>query len=301
MNLRDLRYLVAVAEYHHFGQAADACFVSQPTLSMQIKKLEGELGVTLIERTNKQVMLTETGQEIVTKARHILATVDEMHELALQYKDPEAGSLRLGVIPTLAPYLLPRVMGPIQERFPKLKILLYELQTPVILERLPSGQLDAALLALPVEHNALETIVLFEEPFYAAINCKHPLARHKHLNLKDLAGNEILLLEDGHCLRDQALDLCRRVGADEAEGFRATSLETLRQMVFSGAGMTIVPELAIEQNHSTDRRIRYIPFNPPRPSRTIVIAIRRSSHRKQVAQDLANVISNTIVSLGKTN
>jgi LysR family hydrogen peroxide-inducible transcriptional activator len=301
MNLRDLRYLVAVAEYQHFGNAAEACFVSQPTLSTQVKKLEDELGITLIERTNKQVMLTDTGREIVAKARHILSTVDEMHELAQQHRDPEAGTLRLGVIPTLAPYLLPRVMGAIQERFPKLRILLYELQTPVILEKLPSGQLDAALLALPVNHAALESIPLFVEPFFAAIPRKHKLARYKQLEIRDLGGNDILLLEDGHCLRDQALDLCRKVGADEAEGFRATSLETLRQMVSSGAGITVVPQLAIEQGHSDAKRICYIPFKEPQPSRTIVISIRRSSYRHALAIELGNVISDRINTVLKNN
>jgi LysR family hydrogen peroxide-inducible transcriptional activator len=294
MNLRDLRYLVAIAEYQHFGNAADACFVSQPTLSTQIKKLEQELGLILIERTNKQMMLTDTGREMVAKAKHILATVEEMRELAARHKDPEAGTLRLGIIPTLAPYLLPRIMGTVQERFPKLKILLYELQTPVILDKLPSGQLDAALLALPVDHTALESIPLFDEPFIAAIPHRHNLARYKKLEAKDLRGHNILLLEDGHCLRDQALDLCRKAGVDEVEGFRATSLETLRQMVASGAGITIVPQLAVAQDHSDAKRIRYIPFAEPQPSRTIVISFRRSSHRHYLAAELGTVIRNTV-------
>ncbi|MBN1378549.1 MAG: LysR family transcriptional regulator [Gammaproteobacteria bacterium] len=294
MNLRDLSYLVAVAEFEHFGNAADACFVSQPTLSTQIKKLEEELGVTLIERTNKQVMLTDIGRQIVAKAQHILFSVDEMRELALQHKDPEAGTLRLGVIATLAPYLLPRVMTAIQERFPKLKILLYELQTPQIIEKLPAGKLDAALLALPVDHPALESTVLFEEPFFAAIPADHKLAKHKQLELKDLIGSEVLLLEDGHCLRNQALDLCRKVGAEEADGFRATSMETLRQMVASGTGITIVPALAIEHGGRSSNTIRYIPFVEPRPSRTIVISIRRSGYRQQLSLTLGKIISDNI-------
>lgn len=300
MNLRDLRYLVAVAEFNHFGHAADACFVSQPTLSTQIKKLESELGVTLIERTNKQVLLTDIGIQIVAKAHQILQSVDEMHEMALQSQDPGAGTLKLGIIPTLAPYLLPRVMNEVQERFPKLKISLYELQTLVILEQLPAGKLDAALLALPVDHDALDSIPLFNEPFFAAVPSKHKLARQKVLNLKDLFGNDILLLEDGHCLRDQALDLCRSVGADEKPGFRATSLETLRQMVSSGAGITIIPELAIEQDRSSNR-IRYIPFDAPQPTRTIALSFRRSSHRRQLAMELGETISNRAGNLlGKT-
>jgi LysR family hydrogen peroxide-inducible transcriptional activator len=294
MNLRDLQYLVAVAEHKHFGRAADACFVSQPTLSTQIKKLEDELGITLIERTNKKLILTNTGRQIVAKAQQILTSVDELRDLATQSKDPEAGTLRLGVIPTLAPYILPRIMSTLKERFPKLQIFLYELQTPVILEQLPAGKLDAALLALPVDHGALHSIPLFEEPFLAAVPHQHKLAKHKQLDPTDLKDNQILLLEDGHCLREQALDLCQQAGADETPGFRATSMETLRQMVASGAGITIVPALAAESDHSSGKRIRYIPFNKPQPSRTIVISIRRSSHRQHLITELAKVISDSI-------
>ncbi len=297
MNFRDLHYLIAIAEFGHFGNAAEACHVSQPTLSTQIKKLEDELGVVLVERTNKQVLLTNIGQQIVAKSQQILSSVDEMRELASQHKDPEAGTLRLGIIPTLAPYLLPRAMKAIEERFPKLKVLLYELQTPDILKKLPAGKLDAALLALPVDHAALESTPVFDEPFFAAIPRKHKLAKLKQLALEDLVGNNILLLEDGHCLRDQALDLCRKVGADEAEGFRATSLETLRHMVASGNGITIIPELAIESSYSHSKRIRYIPFKDPIPFRTIVISTRRSSYRQHLAMELGKVISNSIAAV----
>ncbi len=294
MNLRDLHYLVAVAELNHFGKAAEACHVSQPTLSAQIKKLEEELGVSLLERTNKQVLLTDVGRQIVMKSQQILDSVDEMRELALQHKDPESGTFHLGIIPTLAPYLLPLVMNAIKERFPNLKVLLYELQTPDILKRLPAGKLDAALLALPVEHSALKSIPLFDEPFFAAVPYKHKLVKQKQVSPTDLVGNDVLLLEDGHCLRDQALDLCRKVGADEVEGFRATSLETLRQMVASGHGITIVPQLAIGSTPSRMKQIRYLPFVNPKPSRTIVISIRHSSHRHYLALELGKIVGSRI-------
>lgn len=294
MNLRDLRYLIAVAELRHFGQAAEACFVSQPTLSTQIKKLEDELGVTLVERTNKQVLLTEIGEQIVAKAGHILHSVEEMRELALQHNDPEAGTFRLGIIPTLAPYLLPPVMSRIQERFPRLKILLYELQTAALLDKLPAGQLDAAVLALPVDHPRLEVHELFKEPFFAAVPAAHPLAQSRQVRLEDLINTEVLLLEDGHCLRDQTLDLCRQVGAAETEGFRATSLETLRQMVSSGSGVTFMPSLAIQPAEKLSDRIRYVPFRKPRPARTVALALRASNYRRQMILEIGEIIRREI-------
>ncbi|HEX7028065.1 MAG TPA: DNA-binding transcriptional regulator OxyR [Gammaproteobacteria bacterium] len=290
MNLRDLQYLVAVAKYRHFGKAAEACFVSQPTLSTQIKKLEDELGVTLIERNNKQMMLTEIGVAIVAKAQHMLQTGNEIKNLAEHYRDPEAGSLSLGVIPTLAPYLLPHIMPAIKKRFPKLKTLLYEEQTAVLLGKLLGGRLDAALLALPVEESALKSLTLFAEPFYAALPAQHPLTKKSTLTLEDVAKADILLLEDGHCLRDQTLDLCRKVGATEVEGFRGTSLETLRHMVASGAGITFMPALAVNAYKQAGSKIKILPFKPPQPSRQIGLVYRATSHRESMLKELATVI-----------
>lgn len=290
MNLRDLQYLVAVAKHRHFGKAADACFVSQPTLSTQIKKLEDELGVTLIERNNKQVMLTEIGEAIVAKAEEMLQTGNDIKNLAEHYRDPESGSLSLGVIPTLAPYLLPHIMPAIKKRFPKLKTWLYEEQTAVLLRKLLGGHLDAAVLALPVEETTLKSLPLFTEPFFAAVPSQHALAGKSSLTLQEVAKTDILLLEDGHCLRDQTLDLCRKVGATEVEGFRGTSLETLRHMVASGAGITFMPALAANTNKQAGNKIKILPFKPPQPSRQIGLVYRSSSHKESIFKDLAAVI-----------
>lgn len=290
MNLRDLQYLVAVANHRHFGKAADACFVSQPTLSTQIKKLEDELGVTLIERNNKQVMLTEIGEAIVAKAEEMLQTGNDIKNLAEHYRDPESGSLSLGVIPTLAPYLLPHIMPAIKKRFPKLKTWLYEEQTAVLLRKLLGGHLDAAVLALPVEETTLKSLPLFTEPFFAAVPSQHTLAGKSSLTLQEVAKADILLLEDGHCLRDQTLDLCRKVGATEVEGFRGTSLETLRHMVASGTGITFMPALAANTNKQAGNKIKILPFKPPQPSRQIGLVYRSSSHKESIFKDLAAVI-----------
>ena len=293
MNLRDLQYLIAVAEHRHFGKAADACFVSQPTLSTQIKKLEEELNVTLIERNNKNVLLTDIGQQIIDKAREIHHSVQDLRELAAQHNDPQAGILRLGIIPTLAPYLLAHVVPHIQQEFPKLKLMLYELQTKEILKRLPIGDLDAAILALPIDNPSLYSHPLFTEPFFAAVPNQHELARHRAIQLHEFSQYSVLLLEDGHCLRDQALDLCRKVSATEFEGFRATSLETLRQMVGSGYGVTFMPALATKQDSSffsNNKSIRYIPFEETEPNRKIAICYRNSSYRGELINSIGDLI-----------
>jgi LysR family transcriptional regulator, hydrogen peroxide-inducible genes activator len=294
MNLRDLKYLIAIASHRHFGKAARECFVSQPTLSTQIKKLEDELGVILIERNNKQVLLTDVGQLIVTKAQQILKNVDEVREIAAHHKDPDSGRISLAAIPTLAPYLLPHIIPAIREQLPQLQIMLYELQTAVCLRRLESGELDAALLALPFDQASLRYEHLFEEPFVAATSPANPLSERKHLKLMDLAKEEILLLEEGHCLRDQALDLCNKIDAREIAGFRATSLETLRQMIVSGIGTTLIPKLAMLDKTSNRRSIHYIPFEEPQPSRRIVLAYRDTYYRTPVLKKIAGIIRDTV-------
>lgn len=277
MNLRDLRYLVALADLRHFGKAANACFVSQPTLSTQIRKLEEELGVTLVERAPRKVMLTSTGQDIVARARRILADVDQMKEAAQRRRDPESGSLRLGVFPTLGPYLLPHVLPKLQVRFPNLELLLVEEKSDVLLAHLREGKLDAALLALPVHDEQLHAQFLFEEPFVLAAPAQHPLASQPTLSMDDLTDHTLLLLEDGHCLRDQALDVCRLSGANEKAGFRATSLETLRQMVAAGIGVTLLPALSVHEPVVQPVNIRLVNFREPVPSRQIALVWRRSS------------------------
>src|SRR5256884_9462691 len=231
LKLKDLRYLVAVADLRHFGRAAARCFVSQPTLSAQLKKLEQSLGLQLIERAPNNVSLTAAGEEIVARARRIIEASDEVVALARSQRDPPAGPLRLALLPTIGPYLLPRVAPAIRRALPRLELRLYEYQTAPMLERLRGGELDVGILARPVELDGLESHELYREAFVVALPERHPLAAHQTLRVADLHGETLLLLEDGHCLRDQALEVCSRAGVREPQDFRATSLETLRQMV----------------------------------------------------------------------
>jgi LysR family hydrogen peroxide-inducible transcriptional activator len=290
MNLRDLKYLVALADLRHFGKAADACFVSQPTLSTQIRKLEEELGVVLVERAPRKVMLTAAGQDVVQRARRIVADVDEMKEAARRSRDPESGALRLGVFPTLGPYLLPHVVPQLRERFPQLELLLTEEKSDVLLQRLREGRLDAALLALPLHDDQLHAEFLFEEPFLLAAPVGHPLAKQKTLSMDALGEETLLLLEDGHCLRDQALDVCRLAGAQEKSGFRATSLETLRQMVAAGVGVTLLPALSVQAPIVQPAGIRLVPFRKPAPSRRIALVWRKSSALDGFLRGVADAI-----------
>ena len=282
LKLKDLRYLVALADEGHFGRAARRSFVSQPTLSAQLKKLEGYLGVQLIERQPKQVTLTEAGEQIVARARLILQASDELLALARSYRDPLAGKLRVALLPTIGPYLLPRVAREIHKALPRLELQLYEYQTGPMLEKLHTGKIDLGILALPVDMEGLEARQLYEEPFELAVPRQHPLAKKKDINVEDLKDETLLLLEDGHCLRDQALDVCSGVGVHEKQDFRATSLETLRQMVAAGAGITLLPELASRGNAAREVVMR--PFVEPRPRR-YVGAIWRKSTARQLAID----------------
>ncbi|UXI67639.1 DNA-binding transcriptional regulator OxyR [Tahibacter amnicola] len=277
MNLRDLRYLVALAEHKHFGRAADASFVSQPTLSTQIKKLEDELDVALVERTPRKILLTEVGREIAARARGVLDEIEQIRAIARRTRDPEAGTLRLGIFPTLGPYFLPHVVPALRKRFPRLEMLLVEEKTEVLLESLRAGRLDAAILALPVPDDQLHAEELFDEPFLLAVPSGHPLAGRKSLKVSELADQSLLLLEDGHCLRDQALDVCHLAGASERDGFRATSLETLRQMVAANVGITLLPLLAVKPPVAQSDAIRLLPFQGEAPSRRIALVWRRSS------------------------
>lgn len=290
MNLRDLDYLVAVADHRHFGRAAEACYVSQPTLSAQIKKLETELGVELIERNPRQILLTPAGEQIVERARWVLREADTIREIARRTQDPESGSLRLGVFPTLGPYLLPHVVTRAKERFPRLELLLVEEKTEEVLARLRDGRLDVGVLALPVHEPQMASEVLFEEDFLLAVPTGHRLAEGGAPIRSDaLAGESVLLLEDGHCLRDQALSVCRIVGATERRGFRATSLETLRQMVAAGVGITLLPRLAVQPPVASSPDITLVPFADPVPRRTIAMFWRPTSPFAGLLPDLAEV------------
>lgn len=283
MNLRDLKYLVALIDHRHFGKAAEACFVSQPALSMQIKKLETHLGVQLLERTNKSVMLTAIGSELGERARQILSQVDGMKEVARQAADPMSGEFKLGIFPTLAPYLLPHIAPELAAQFPRLSLYLLEEQTSFLLEKLFQGKIDAAILALPVEENQLQSELLFSEEFLLAVPKQHPFAKQKQIHQELLADQHLLLLEEGHCLREQALSLCYRLQAKENQNFRATSLETLRHMVASGVGMTLIPTLACKENDG----IAYIPFQSPAPVRHIGIVWRNASAKQLVIKEMA--------------
>ncbi|WP_133000691.1 LysR substrate-binding domain-containing protein [Luteimonas arsenica] len=290
MNLRDLSYFIALADHLHFGRAAAASFVSQPTLSTQIRKLEEELGVALVERAPRNVMLTPAGRDVAARARRIVADVEEMREAARRSQDPEAGRVTLGLFPTLGPYLLPHVVPGIRARFPQLELLLVEEKSDVLLERLQQGRLDAALLALPVADEQLHVEFLFEEPFVLAVPEAHPLAGRSTLSMADLADERLLLLADGHCMREQALDVCHLSGASEKGEFQATSLETLRQMVAANVGVTLLPTLAVKPPVARSESIELIGFRDPPPSRRIAMVWRRSTAMAPFLQDLAKVL-----------
>lgn len=291
MNLRDLRYLVAVAEHRHFGRAAQACFVSQPTLSAQLKKLETTLGVTLVERTNRQVMLSPAGEKIVDQAATILHEVDALTAIAEQFGDPRGGDFRLGIIPTIAPYLLPKILEPIRKAFPTLRLQLTEGQTAHVTQALKQGSLDAVLLALPLNEDNVHEHWLYDEPFYFAVSKQHPAARKKTVSVDDLQGEEVLLLEDGHCLRDQALDVCNAHSARENLNFSATSLETLRQMVAADVGVTLMPQLAVP---ARDGNVSYVPFSGQPPSRSVGLCWRTTTTRSELLADLTQVLAATV-------
>lgn len=290
MNLRDLRYLVAVADHGHFGRAAEACYVSQPTLSTQIRKLEAELGVQLIERNPRNIVLTAPGERVVERARVLLSEADNITEIARRARDPEAGTLRIGLFPTLAPYLLPHVVPKVRARFPDLELLLVEEKTEEVLQRLRDGKLDAGVLALPVPDEGLHQEPLFSEDFVLAVPTNHPLAATDGpARTSVLAGESLLLLEDGHCLRDQALAVCKLTGAEERSGFRATSLETLRQMVAAGVGVTLLPELAVQPPVARSDDIRLIRFADPVPRRDIAMFWRRTSAYREFLPRVAQL------------
>ena len=279
MNLRDLRYLVALADERHFGKAAERCFVSQPTLSAQVRKLEEYLGVPLVERQPKRVALTPTGEKVVRRARTLLQEADAIVDLARTDRDPLAGALKLALIPTVGPYLLPHVVGRLRKELPRLKLMLYEYQTEPLLQKLRAGDIDLGVVALPVVIDGLEAAELYDEPFMLAVPAAHALADVERVKLDDLRGETLLLLEDGHCLRDQALEVCSRIRVNEAQDYRATSLETLRQMVAAGHGVTLLPELAAETSVGTARGLRIKPFARPAPSRTLGAVWRKSTTR----------------------
>ncbi len=294
MNLRDLRYFVALADTKHFGKAAERSYVSQPTLSAQIKKLENYLGVQLIERHPRRVALTEAGQKILPIARRILEESDEIISIARNEHDPLSGKLKVALIPTIGPYLLPLVARKLRKQLPKLKLMLYEYQTQPLLEKLRNGEIELGILALPVALDGLEAAELYEENFTVAVPNGHPLAKRSTVRLDDLTGETLLLLEDGHCLRDQALDVCSRVDVKEADEYRATSLETLRQMVAAGLGVTLLPELATRGPFGSGQGLTVKSFAKPIPTRTVGAVWRKGSSRTAAIQAVCDVIRTTM-------
>lgn len=291
MNLRDLEYLVALHEHRHFGRAAEASYCSQPTLSTQIRKLETELGAELVERGARQVLFTAVGERVVRRARHILADADEIRSIARQALDPRAGSIRFGVFPTLAPYLLPHVIGAVTADFPDLELLLVEEKTQVLTEQLRDGALDAALVAMPVTDESLTVVPMFREEFVLAMPAGHPLAdAEAPTPSSKVSGEDLLLLSEGHCMRDQALEVCRTVGGEERKGFQATSLETLRLMVAAGVGVTLMPRLSVVPPVVPNPGIVLRDFAQPAPHRDIAMVWRRSSVQRELLGDLASSI-----------
>jgi LysR family hydrogen peroxide-inducible transcriptional activator len=279
LKLKDLRYLVAVADERHFGRAAAKCFVSQPTLSAQLRKLEESLGVQLIERRPRRVTLTQAGEEIAQRARSMLETGDAIVMVAQTRRDPLAGQLRLALLPTIGPYLLPQIALKLRKALPRLELMLYEYRTETMLERLHNGDVDVGILALPVHDDMLVSRGLYAEPFVLAVPDSHRLAARAQVRISDLDEETLLLLEDGHCLRDQALAVCARSGVREKQDFRATSIETLRQMVAAGVGVTLLPTLASRGAYGSVRGMTTLPFAKPVPGRRIGAVWRKSSAR----------------------
>lgn len=279
MKLRDLQYLVAVYDHQSFSRAAEACFVSQPTLSGQIKKLEQELGIELIERSTRTVLFSAAGRKVVKQAREVLASVDQIKLTAAEFDDPLAGEFHLGVIPTVGPFLLPRIVTLLHDEFPQMHLFLHELKTKQLIERLDDGSLDAAILAKLDWQVAMQEWPLYREPFLLAMSESHELAAKKRaLSHSVLEGEALLMLEDGHCLRDQALGVCFSEGAKEDQRFQATSLDTLLHMISFGHGMTLVPELACNANIPG---VVYKKFSKPVPGRDIVMVARVHGSRNR--------------------
>lgn len=291
MNIKDLKYLVAVADHSHFGKAADSCFVSQPALSMQIMKLEETLGIKLLERTNKSVLLTDHGITIVERARHILNQIDEVREIAKHAKDPFSGEVKIGIFPTLAPYILPLIIPHLSKVFPKLSFYLIEERTSFLIEKLKQGKLDAALLAAPVMEKSFKGVVLFEDEFLLTVPVNHPLAKLKMIKQQHLENKNLLLLEEGHCMRDLALAVCDQMQAHETQSFRATSLETLRHMVSAGVGITLMPKLACYANDT----IAYVPFQEPKPTVSIALYFRANTAKQVLLHSMVDQIKSILM------
>jgi LysR family transcriptional regulator, hydrogen peroxide-inducible genes activator len=292
ITLRQLRYLTALARHRHFRRAAEDCAVTQPALSMQVRELERQIGAELVERRSGEVALTETGREVTERAEHILAAARDLVDFA-RHRDLLSGQLRLGIIPTLAPYLLPRVLPRLQAAYPRLRLEVRETQTRMLLEELTRGDLDCVMLALPADGADVETLPLFDDPFLLALPVGGPMPARERVGVKDVDLRRLILLEEGHCLRDQALAFCAAPRQDAPTGLGATSLATVMQMVANGYGVTLVPEVAIDVE-VRDRRVKLKRFAEPQPARTIGLAWRCTSPRSKDFAALGEIVVKTL-------
>ncbi|GAA5235812.1 LysR family transcriptional regulator [Verticiella sediminum] len=296
MTLTELKYIVAVARERHFGRAAEACFVSQPTLSVAIRKLEDELGVVLFERGGAEVGVTPIGERIVAQAQKVLEESANLKEIARQGHDPLSGPLRVGVIYTVGPYLLPRLMPVLIERAPQMPLLLQENFTVKLLELLRQGEIDCAVMALPLPDTGLTVHELYDEPFVAAVPREHRWAGRKSISAAELKEETMLLLGAGHCFRDQVLEVCPEFArfSPSNDGiqrtFEGSSLETIRHMVAAGIGVTVLPASSVPSEPRKDDLLRYLPFTEPVPSRRVVLAWRKSFPRTAAIQALVAAI-----------
>ena len=295
MNIRDLEYLVALAEHKHFRRAADACHVSQPTLSGQIRKLEDELGIILLERTSRKVLFTQSGLLLVDQAKTVLREVKLLKEMASNQGKEMTGPLHVGVIPTIGPYLMPHIVPALQNAFPDLELFLYEAQTHQLLEQLETGRLDCAIVASVRETEPFIEVPLFNERMLLAVAENHPWAKEQTIPMSMLKDHEMLMLDDGHCLRNQALGYCFTAGAKENSHFQATSLETLRNMVAANAGMTLMPELAV-LSEGERGGVKYLPCQPE-PSRDVILVYRPGSPLRARYERIAEAIANSVKSI----
>ncbi|KIF81233.1 hydrogen peroxide-inducible genes activator [Noviherbaspirillum autotrophicum] len=296
MTLTELKYIVAVAREKHFGHAAEACFVAQPTLSVAIKKLEDELGVVIFERGGSEISMTPLGAQIVAQAERVLEQTAAIKEIAKQNKDPLAGPLRLGVIYTIAPYLLPPLVKTMIERVPQMPLVLQENFTVRLIELLRQGELDAAIMALPFADQGLMVQPLYDEPFVVALPKHHAWAERASIRAEELKSETMLLLGTGHCFRDQVLEVCPEMSRFSTSGdgiartFEGSSLETIRHMVASGIGITVLPQASVPDMHAKDGMLRYVPFAEPAPSRRVVLAWRKSFTRRPAIEAIRQAV-----------
>lgn len=282
ITLRQLRYLSSLARHRHFGRAAEECAVTQPALSMQVRELEREIGAKLVERRPGDIVLTDVGLEVAQRADSILAAARDLVDF-VRHREVLAGPLKLGIIPTLAPYVLPLVLPHLQKDYPQLRLEVRETQTKALIEELASGGLDAVMLALPVDGADVETLPLFNDAFLLAVPADDPLPARGRIDVRDVDQRRLILLEEGHCLRDQALAFCASKRADPGASLGATSLSTVMQMVANGYGVTLVPEVAVDTKMQ-DPRVKLLRFRDPEPGRSVGLAWRRTSPR---ARDFA--------------